>query len=175
MKIATQVQPELQELAQRLEGLRFAMLTLREANDQLTSCPLTPQEMDAKGAIWFLVAHGNTTQTIRQGHTEVNLAFSDERRAAYISISGRATVVYDLVRKQALWTLMARPWFPGGPEDPSLLLLRVQPQRAELWDGPASRTMRALAIVASVVAGEPVGLGAHAAFGIAPSRLTGAA
>ena len=169
MKIATQVQPALQELAQHLDGLRIAMLTLRESDGQLSSRPMTPQEMDAQGAIWIMLSHGSTTQAIGDGHDEVNLAFSDERHAAYISISGRATVVQDTARKQALWTLMARPWFPGGAEDPSLLLLRVQPHRAEVWDGPASSTARVLALAASVVAGEPLGLGKHAAFDIPKS------
>lgn len=177
MKIATQVLPALQELAQRLDGLRIAMLTLREGDGQLTSRPLTPQEMDANGAIWILLSHGNTAQAIRQGQGDVSLAFSDERRAAFISITGRASLVVDTPRKQALWALMARPWFPGGPADPSLLLLRVQPQRAEVWDGPASSTVRALSFAeceASAVAGEPLGLGRHAAFGILPSLASGA-
>jgi hypothetical protein len=29
-------------------------------------------------------------------------------------------------------------WWPGGPEDPNLLVMKVQPERAEMWDGPAS-------------------------------------
>ena len=165
MKIATQTHPALRELAQLLEGQRVAMLTLREADGLLISRPMTPQEMDSDGAIWILLARGTTTESVQRGpagHDAVNLAFSDERRAAYFSIAGRATVVDAADRKKELWSLMARPWFPGGAEDPSLTLLRVQPLRAELWDGPTSSTMRALCFAASVVAGEPLGLGGHA-------------
>ena len=177
MKIAAQTHPALQELAQRLDGQRVAMLTLREADGLLISRPMTPQEMDSDGAIWILLARGTTTEAIQHGpagHDVVNLAFSDERRAAYISIAGRATVVDAADRKKVLWSLMARPWFPGGAEDPSLTLLRVQPLRAELWDGPTSSTLRALSFAASVVAGEALGLGGHAVLNLPLGGVAGA-
>lgn len=40
MKIVPQVQPALQALAKHLEGLRFAMLTLREADGRLAGGPI---------------------------------------------------------------------------------------------------------------------------------------
>jgi len=177
MKIATQIHPALKEMAQQLEGQRVAMLTLREADGLLISRPMTPQEMDADGAIWTLLARGTTTESIQRGpagHDAVNLAFIDERGAACISIACRATVVDSADRKRALWSLRARPWFPGGAEDPSLTLLRVQPLRAEVWDGPSSSTMRALSFAASVVAGEPLGLGDHAVLDLPMSAAAGA-
>jgi Pyridoxamine 5'-phosphate oxidase like len=56
---------------------------------------------------------------------------------------------------------MARPWFPGGANDPDLVLLAVQPQLADIWDGPDSEVMRLLALTASLVAARPIGLGEH--------------
>lgn len=178
MKIAPQSHPALRELAQSLQGQRIAMLTVRQADGLLVSRPMTPQAMDADGAIWILVAHGVTTEAVAQpgpgGNDAVNLAFSDERRATYISIAARATLVEELARKQALWSLMARRWFPGGPEDPSLALLRLQPQRAELWDGPSSGTLRALVFAASVLTGSPLGRGRHEVLGIRSSSAADA-
>lgn len=28
-------------------------------------------------------------------------------------------------------------WWPGGPSDPNVCLLQIEPSTAELWDGPA--------------------------------------
>ena len=161
MKLKTQTQAPLQELATSLEGQRVAMLTLNDQQGQLVSQPMTPQEMDETGALWMMVSQGNTADRVGPGGADGNLSFSDERRASYVSISGRVTLVDDLERKRALWSIMARPWFPGGPEDPTLLLLRLEPRQAELWEGPGSGVVRSLAFAASVTAGRPVGLGQH--------------
>ena len=48
---------------------------------------------------------------------------------------------------------------PGGEDDPDLTLLRITPERAEIWDGPDSQVLRMAAMAASVVAGRPIGLG----------------
>jgi general stress protein 26 len=145
MKLKPQHDAALRDLAENLDGQRFAMLTLHDEAGRLVSQPMTPQEMDEHGAIWMMVSTGATAERLRDGDSTVNLSFSDERRARYVSISGHATVVDDLERKRELWSVMARPWFPGGPEDPSLLLIRVAPLQAEIWEGPTSATVRALA------------------------------
>jgi len=86
------------------------------------------------------------------------VAFSDEGKSLYVSIAGLARLVDDSARKQALWSTMARPFFSGA-DDPDLTLLQVNPQDVEVWDGPDSSTVRALAMAASVAAGRPIGLG----------------
>lgn len=40
-----------------------------------------------------------------------------------------------------------------------LVLLKVTPQRTDIWDGPDNAVTRTLGVVASIVAGREVGLG----------------
>lgn len=91
----------------------------------------------------------------------VNLAFSDDSRSTYISITARATLSHDRQRKDDLWSPMARPWFSQGVEDPDLAVLRLEPVKAEIWDGADSSVLRMIAMAASVVVGKPLGLGEH--------------
>jgi general stress protein 26 len=145
MKFKPQTSAALRELATRLDGQRVAMLTLCDDSNRLVSQPMTPQEMDAHGAIWILLRRdGAAAGRIGARSLSANLAFSDERRATYVSITGHATLTDDAVRKQELWSAVVRPWFPGGAEDPQLVLLRLEPEHAEIWDGPSSSTVRAL-------------------------------
>lgn len=60
-----------------------------------------------------------------------------------------------------LWSPMAKPWFPLGPDDPDLVLLHVITEGAEYWDAASSKLVRALATAASIVSGRPVGMGDH--------------
>ena len=53
------------------------------------------------------------------------------------------------------------PLVTQGVDDPDLAALRLEPIKAEIWDGPDSTVLRMIAMAASVVVGKPLGLGAH--------------
>jgi general stress protein 26 len=162
MKTPDEAPPPILQLAELVSRHRVAMLTTRELDDNLQSRPMTPLELDAQGNFWFFCDEDRTAlpATIRRS-PKVNLAFSDESRSTYVSVHGSAVIEHDPERVRELWSVMARPWFPEGPETPGLVLMRVHCACAEVWDAPDSTLVRTLALAASVVAGQPVGLGEH--------------
>ena len=164
MKVEEQNSPELRSLAERIEGLRTAMLTMCDAQGQLASQPMTVLKMDEKGCLWMLISKSGLTARMAPSDSEtdtVNLAFSDESDSTFVSITARATLSHEQQHKEELWSAMARPWFPLGVEDPDLATLRLEPIKAEIWDGPDSSVLRMVAMATSVVAGKPMGLGDH--------------
>lgn len=161
MKVLSQATDDMQRLARHLEGQRTAMLSFADDHGQITARPMTPLEMDAQGEIWMLASRRAMAPIFVAALRQTNLTFSDAEHALHISIAGVARLADDAERKAALWTTMARPWFPGGADDPDLVLLAVQPQLADIWDGPDSEVMRLLALTASLVAARPIGLGEH--------------
>jgi hypothetical protein len=50
-------------------------------------------------------------------------------------------------------------WWPGGPADPNVCLLRIEPQMAELWDGPASTAVTVFEFGKALVTGVQPALG----------------
>jgi general stress protein 26 len=164
LKFADQTLPESAMLADRLQDMRIAMLTLRDTECRLVSQPMTPLEMDASGTIWLMISRSGRTALHVKANLPadtVNMAFSDEGNSTYVSITARAKLSDDPQRKRELWSVMALPWFPGGVEDPDLTLLCLEPTQAEIWDAPDSTVVRLLALASSVVTGKPVGLGEH--------------
>lgn len=170
MKIQEQQHSQFKELAEKLESQRTAMVTLQDVEGRLSSRPLTAIEMDAQGALWFIVSRKAMAPLLPHADEPVNVAISDEGSSLYVSIAGRASLVDDLARKIQLWTMMARPWFSGA-DDPDLTLLRVQPLLADIWDGPDSSVVRALALVTSVAAAKPIGLGSHETVKAGPTAV----
>jgi general stress protein 26 len=157
MRTQAQRSADLQGLADKLKDQRVVMLTTPDDLGTLSSRPMTPQEMDANGAVWMMVSRKAPWVQHAAGQP-VNLAFVLPDDGDYISIAGRSELVDDATRKKELWTVVARPWWSGA-EDADLMLLKVSPVRIEVWDGPDSAVSRTLAIVASVIAGREVGLG----------------
>lgn len=159
MNIKPQKTGELTKLAELIEDMSVAMLTTFDnAEGVLMSRPMSPQEMCEQGAIWFLTdPNSNKVKHLE----EMNLGFSDESYATYVSISGHGEIVDDRARIESLWTVFARPWFPKGVDSSNLALLKFVPHSAEFWDAPNSKMVRMFAMAASIVAAKPIGMGEH--------------
>jgi general stress protein 26 len=65
---------------------------------------------------------------------EVCLAFADTGSNTYLSMTGRAEMLRDTAKARELWSTEAQAWWPKGPTDPDIRLLRVVPNSAEYWD-----------------------------------------
>ena len=159
MKIETQNSAEMAELCKLIEPIPVAMLSNLDADGALVSRPMSALQVDVAGAVWFFV-------DLRSSRVEflrvVNLSFVDAARGTYVSLSGRGEIRSDRAQIQQLWTPLAKPWFPEGPDSRNLALLKFVPHTAEYWDAPNSKMVRMFAMAASVVAGKPIGIGDHA-------------
>jgi hypothetical protein len=85
----------------------------------------------------------------------VALAFADPGKGRFCSVSGFAEVLQDREVIDRFWTLLALPWFPKGPRDPDLCVLRLHVNHAEFWDSPADPVVRLASLVRAVLSGEP--------------------
>lgn len=158
MNIQPQKRPDLRHLAELIKDIPIAMMTTREADGSLAARPMAALEMDADGVVSFFTS----APSDKTDHLEaVNLCFSDIDGSTYVSLSGHGEIDHDRRHIERLWTPMARPWFPDGPDSPDLVLLKFVPHVADYWDGPNSRMVRAVNMAASVAAAKPIGLGEH--------------
>jgi general stress protein 26 len=156
MKTHAQTHAGLKHLATLIEPMSVAMLTTADDAGLLVSRPMSPLEMDADGAIWFFT--DERSAKVEHLHA-VNLAFSAEADASYVSLAGYGEIHTGRAQIERLWTPFAKPWFPDGPGSAHLALLKVVPDTAAYWDAPNSVMVRLFAMAASVIAGKPIGLG----------------
>lgn len=156
------------QLAGLIAGRRIAMMTTLSADGRLASKPMHLVEYARDGSLWFFCrpAGGDALRLLR-----VNLTFSDERHARYVSISGSGEIVRDRARIHALWTPLARSWFPDGADSPELALLKVECEQVEYWRGPESRLVRGVALAAAIVSGRPIAPGEHAVIASWPKTV----
>jgi general stress protein 26 len=143
---------ELRKLAELLEKFRFAMLTTRSPEGELHAHPLTVQETEFDGDLWFVIGRHASAVTDIAGDARVGVSFSASD--AWLSITGTAHVVDDTARLREQWNAALEAWFPNGPEDPEVVLLKVDAEGAEYWDSPGGRIASAIAFVKHKVTGE---------------------
>ncbi len=141
-----------------IEKAPVGMLTTRFAGG-LRARPLEARADRDAGIIWFVTdVRGAKDDEIDAAH-DIGLVFYDEAARAYLSITGRASVVRDTVKANEIWNKTDDIWLMGGPGDPNVRLLRVEPIMAELWDGPSSAAGVAFEFAKVAWTGEKPNLG----------------
>ncbi|WZH36702.1 MAG: pyridoxamine 5'-phosphate oxidase family protein [Microbacterium enclense] len=142
----------LDTLNELLKKFRFAMVTTRAEDGALHAHPLTVQETESDGDLWFIVGtHASAVEHVRRD-PHVGLSFSGD--SAWLSLAGEAEIVDDLAKLKELWSTTVEAWFPDGPESPDVTLLRVDALSGEYWSSAGGRIATAIALVTSKVTGE---------------------
>jgi general stress protein 26 len=129
-------------LADKIRPVRFAMFTTREANGHLISQPMTLQQTDDDGGLWFYTSTLTELWENIAANPEVNLSFVKPEDNLFVSVSGTAERVVDRERIRAMWNPMVSVWFPAGPEDEHVVLVRIDPHAAQFWDSNESKMVR---------------------------------
>ena len=111
--------------------------------DGLRARPLEARPNQEENVIWFLTDRRGLKDDEVELHPDVCLTFLYPEEKVYLSLTGRAFVRADVSRARKLWNDEQQAWWPGGPEDPNLLVMKVELDRAEMWDGPASSAVAA--------------------------------
>lgn len=143
------------ELARRIDGIRFAMVTLPGPDGALRGRPLTVQDVEFDGTFWFMVSTASGWTSGLGSSCPANVAFSDPDSQRWVSIAGTAALVHDAERIDDMWNPLYEAWFRGR-DDPDITLLRVDSTTADYWDADANRIVRWARIAkAAVTGGEP--------------------
>lgn len=113
-----------------LDTSPFLMLQLDA--DPATAAPMTAQlDEGAEHAIWFF--------TRRNSHFAAGgpatATFSAKYHDLFARFSGTLSEETDRARLDREWSTFVQAWYPGGKDDPSLLMLRMDLGPAEIWSG----------------------------------------
>ena len=91
-----------------------------------------------KGPIWFFTAADNgLVRELREGNRAI-ATFASKGHSIFASVHGRLSIDNDRAVIERLWNPFVAAWFEGGKSDPKLTLLRLDAERAEIWENASS-------------------------------------
>jgi len=141
-----------------IEEVGVCMLTT-QSGGRLRARPLEARPDRDAGLIFFVTDLHSPKEDEIEAAPDVGLVFISPSSKAYLSITGRASVSRDAEKIKTVWRKTDEVWWPGGPNDPDVSLLRIELFTAELWDGPASAVVTAFEFAKARVTGEEPNLG----------------
>jgi len=110
------------------------MLGIEGAEDGHTR-PMTAQlEGQDSGPIWFFTATDNAlVQQLGAGEARAIATFVAKGHDLFATVHGTLTVDTNRAVVDRLWNRFVAAWYEGGKDDPKLALLRLDPDRGEVW------------------------------------------
>jgi general stress protein 26 len=151
---------QTRKVAELITGQRFGFLTTITMDGRLTSRPMTLQQVEFDGDLWFFAERDSNPVEHIKASPQVNVGVGSG--GTWVSLTGDAVVVEDVAKKRELWNSAVEAWFPQGPDDDSVVLLKVEADSAEYWDSPGGRLATAFSFVKAKVTGERIEGGENA-------------
>lgn len=134
------------------------MLTTQFAGG-LRARPLEARADRHAGLIFFVTDYHSDKEEEIQANPDVGIVFINSKDNSYVSITGRACILRDIGKIKTVWQKSDDVWWQGGPEDPNVCLLQIQPIIGELWDEPRSRIVTYLEFAKAKLTGQEPNLG----------------
>jgi general stress protein 26 len=116
--------------------------------------PLSARVHRDEHAIYFLVDEEGHKNEQVEAFPIVTMTWTDSSGYKYVSMTGKATVTNDRVKIKQLWERTDKAWW-DDENDPSIRLLTVSPDDAELWDSPNQLIATSKMLFAAVTGAKP--------------------
>ena len=149
----------VKKIGELIQDIRIAMMTTAAADGSFDSRPMATQKTEFNGTVWFLTRQdsGKVHEIADDAH--VSLLYADPGDSKFVSAKGRASISHDRSKIHELWNSMYKAWFPGGEDDSSIAVLRVDIHEAQYWEASSSRLIRGIKYVAAAATGGKIDVG----------------
>lgn len=140
-------------LVETLQDVHVCMLTTTEQDGTVVSRPMALQRVDDDGTLWFIT---RSTSDVAAEAAQRPVNVTVQQKGFWASVAGTAAVVRDDARKREVWNGATEAYFGEGadPEDPQIVLVRVDADSAEYWDSPGAVATAVETLRAKVSGGE---------------------
>lgn len=144
----------IEKLKELAEAADICMFVTNLDNRPMSARPMSTQEVDEEGNLWFLSKASSDKNEEIKDNDEVQLFYNNKTSAEFLSVYGRAVIMRDREKTKEIWTPMAKAWFTEGIDDPELTIIKVIPEDTYYWDTKSSKFVSLVKIAAAVVTGK---------------------
>jgi general stress protein 26 len=148
---------DLAKLGELILDIRVALLTTVDRDGRFHTRPVQTMALEQHRTLWFFTDWSSPKVDEMHHDVRVSLGYADPGKNAYVAVTGSSLLMRDDKKATELWSIEQRAYYPEGPQDERLALLRVDIERAEYWIAPG-RLSYIVAAVTAAVTGVPAGI-----------------
>jgi general stress protein 26 len=156
-KISHSAPGDLAKVGELIRDIGVGLLTTVAHDGRFHTRPVQTLQVDPDRTLWFFTDWSSPKVDELHHDVRVSVSYADPAKNVYVAVSGSGSLFRDIQKAQQLWSVEQRAYYPEGPEDERLALLRVYIERAEYWIAPG-RTSYLVAAATAAVTGTPAGV-----------------
>lgn len=141
------------------EDIDFCFFCTDLASLPFDSSPMSVQEVDENGHIWFLGSKDSDKYANILKNKNAQLYFSDPSSMSFLSVFAEATIEEDRSKIDKYWNEFVEAWFAEGKDDPNIVLFKLIPQHVQYWDTKHHKIVSYALTLFSAIAGSPTDQG----------------
>ncbi len=127
-----------------LQKFDTAILTTVDNAGQMHARPMAIAEIEPGGDVIFLTDKNSGKIDELESHPEVCVTCQDGWKNT-LTLNGTAQIFRDIEKARKIWRKTYQTWFPGGPDDPNLIMIRVRGTHGEYWDNSGLQGIKYMA------------------------------
>jgi len=136
-----------------LEGFSTAVLITHGHETYFRARPMAIARVEENCDLWFITNDGSAKVDEIEAESRVQVICQNGCTSC-LAIVGRASLSQDRAKIREMWKASYQVWFPGGPDDVNIALIRVAGEHGEYWDNTgANRLIYAYQAIRAVVTG----------------------
>ena len=143
----------IEKLQELIKSADICLFTTNLTKIPLSTRPMSTQEVDDDGSIWFFSARSSHKNQEIAKDSRVQLFYYNKGSSEYLSVYGEATLLHDRNEIERVWSPIVKTWFTEGKDDPDLQLIKVHPLDAYYWDTKHNKMVASLKILTGAVTG----------------------
>ncbi len=140
---------KIKELA---EPARICFFTTKSQDGESHSRPMSLQEVDENGVIWFLSSIDSLKDQEIKNDDYVELYFMNHSSYEYTFIKGQASVSQDKALIEKYWNSFANAWF-DGKDDPQISVIGVKAQDGYYYETKENKVIAQAKMLFAAVTG----------------------
>jgi general stress protein 26 len=150
----------IDKLNELIKDVKICMMLTHDGNE-IKGRPMATTEASKDGILWFFTSSSSEKYNEILNDADIALSYSNPSSNNYVIVNGRAEISRDKNKIKDLWNPFLKAWFPEGADDPHLVLIRVEPHKAEYWDSNSSSMVVFFNMLKSIVTGKQYDEGEH--------------
>ena len=130
----TQGREAIPQIAALLKEIDICLFATRGEGGELHARPMSNnRQVEWDGdSFFFAPSDGRLVAELAREPAAVT-AYRAEEGYTFVSVSGSAQIETDGTLKKKLWLDDLDQWFPNGPEDPNVSLIRLRAEHVDWW------------------------------------------
>lgn len=152
---------DIEKIRHIIEELKVAMLVTADGELNMHARPMHTADIDSQNNIWFMTKDGSGKVAEMVNDHHVSLTYSCPKSGKYLSVTGIASFNNNSNKKKELFNIFGKAWFPDGANDPNLLLIKINPDKAEYWETSSNRLVQLFKVVKAIATNQVYDGGEH--------------